>query len=392
MRVRAVTRFRFVPTVLIFMMSIFFSTVWGQSEEKVELRYHTYRDNTGLKVISPSLSIEKGFTERTTLFLKYTRELFSLPPPPPSAALPPGGGGEEHQHKTLLAVDAVSGASVIAPGGVAASFEEIRREMAVRLLHRRDQTAVAGSYAYSNEDDYRSHVAGLALSRDFFINNTHLLADYTRAWDQVDNLNKQPGEKWPRDKNTQNGTVVLTQILSPKSFTRFGYALSDVEGYQASPYRRVTVKATSFDEVHPDTRLRHSLFVWYNRYFLTRTSGHVNGTLYRDDWGVNAYSTEVKLYQSLFNPLILRLRYRYYRQTAADFFREVYTQRESLMSADPKLRAFESRLYGAKLVLRVPLSPSHFFERVNAEVGYDRLIEPFGFRADIYQGALRLVF
>lgn len=385
MRLRAVTRTIFAIIVLL----LFPLNAWAQLlEEEVELRYHTYRDNTGLTVKTPSLSVRRELTERTSMFLRYAREVFELPPPPPST--PAAEGGEDHQHKALMAVDAISGASAIAPAGVA--FEEVRREVLVSLSHRRDQTIIAGSYGFSNEDDYRSHVAGLTLSRDFFTNNTNLLADYARAWDKVDNLNKQPGEDWPRAKETQSGTIVLTQILSPMSFTRIGYGVSDVEGYQASPYRKVTVKATTFDEVHPESRLRHSLFAWYNRYFLTRTSAHLNGTYYWDDWGVDAIAAEPKLYQYLTDWLILRLRYRYYRQTAADFFREVYTQREALMSADPKLRGFTSHLYGVKLAVRVPIPRFRFSERIDAEVGYDRLIEPFGFRANIYQIVLRLVF
>ncbi|MFQ5589444.1 MAG: DUF3570 domain-containing protein [Nitrospiria bacterium] len=400
MRMRAVTR-RVVRSALsALIVLIFFSAALAQTvEDEVAFRYHFYEDSSGLTVKTPYLILKKQITPKTSVALRYAYETFEIDPKKAAASAGGGGGGGgEHDHgktapqKVLMAVDAVSGASAVAQSAAGLSTE-VRQEVVTSLSHRRGETTFGGTYAFSDEDDYRSHAVALSLSRDFFLRNTNLTAQYYRAQDEVDNLDRQPGETdWPRDKEAQGGTLVLTQILSPKSFIRLGYGLSDASGYLAGPYRRVVINATRFEEIHPDNRLRQTFFAWLNRYFETRTSAHLNGVYYRDDWGVRAQAAELKLYQYLGDPLILRLRYRHYEQSKADFFDPNRSTTTPIMSADPKLRDFDMRLYGLKFIFRIWERPLSILKRANLELGYDRLEEPEDFHADITQFALRLIF
>ncbi len=397
MRLRAIIRILLLFPFVLFLFG-FHSSVFAQAvDDDVEFRYHYYKDNSGLTVTSPSIAIRKNISEQTGIILKYTYETFEFSPTGSASSGGSGGSGGEHDHgkpsqqKTLSAVDAVSGASALVQGS-GGGFKEVRKEMILSLLHRREQTTFGGTYATSDEDDYRSRAYGLSISRDLRQKNTNLYLDYSHAKDEVDNLNKALGEEWPRDKETDSGTVALTQILSPTSYFRVGYGIANVEGYLASPYRIVRIKATDFDEVHPDTRLRQSFYAWYNRYFKTRTSSHINGSYYRDDWGINAYSAELKLYQYLSDPLTLRLRYRHYNQTKADFFDVNRTRPSAIMSADPKLRDFNTDLYGLKLIYHVLKPPVRFIDRLDLELAYDRLEEPRGFHADLGQFVFRILY
>jgi len=368
-------------------------------DDDIELRYHYYKDNSGLTVTSPSITLRKNISERMLIIVKHTHETFEFSPTGSGSSSV--GGGEEHDHgktseqssqrQALAAVDAVSGASALVQGS-GGGFKEVRKETILSLSHRRDQTVFGGTYASSEEDDYSSRAYGLSISRDFLQNNTNLYLDYSHAKDEVDNLNKALGEQWPRDKETDSGTLALTQILSPTSYFRIAYGIANVEGYLASPYRVVTINATEFNERHPDTRLRQSFYAWYNRYYRTRTSSHINGSYYRDDWGVDAYAAEIKLYQYLMDPLTLRLRYRRYEQTKADFFDPDRTRSSAMMSADPKLRDFDTDLYGLKLGYRVLDAPIRFIDRLDLELAYDRLEEPRDFHADLMQFTIRMIF
>jgi len=400
MRLRAVGRCAFVVLFTLVWIAESFSVLSGQTtEDEITFRTHYYRDNHGLTVKSPMVIVRKNLSEKTGLSLKYTDETFEFRPKSAggAGASGDGGGGGEHDHeksapqKIFSAVDAVSSASAVRQGD-GGGFKEVRKEIVTGLKHRLENTTLGLSYAHSDEDDYRSHAAGLSVSHDFFMNNTNILAAFSHSEDEVSSLNPRSGEVWPQDKDANNFTVVVTQLLSPFSFMRIGGSVSDVDGYQASPYREVVIGGTSQLEVHPDTRLRQSYFFWLNRYFETRTSGHLNGTYYRDDWGVTAQAAELKLYQYLFDPLILRLRYRYYTQTAADFYKPNRTRFEAFMSADPKLRDFDADLYGVKLIYRVWHQPARFLTRIDVELGYDRLEEPQGFHADLGQVAFRMIF
>lgn len=385
MRLRAIVKD--FTLITLFVLASGLSATAQTIDDDVELRYHYYKDNSGLTVTSPSITVRKNVSERTLIILKHTHETFEFSPTGSGVSGSTGGGGGEHDHgktsqqKTLAAVDAVSGASALVQGS-GGGFKEVRKESILSLLHRRNQTAFGGTYARSDEDDYRSRAYGLSISQDFLQKNINLYLDYSHAKDEVDNLNKALGEEWPRDKETDSGTLALTQILSPTSYFRLAYGLANVEGYLASPYRVVRINATYFEEKHPDTRLRQSFYAWYNRYFSTRTSIHFNGSYYRDDWGVNAYSAELKLYQYLSDSLTLRLRYRRYEQTKADFFNPDRTRPEAIMSFDPKLREFDTDFYGIKFIYRVLKSPFRFIDRLDLELAYDRLEEPGDFHAD----------
>ncbi len=399
MRLRAIRRFYLILICTFALFTMSFSVLSAQqiSDDEVSFRTHYYRDNHGLTVNSPMVIVRKGLSEKTRLSLKYIHETFEFKPKNTGGAGRAEGreGGHDHEklapQKIFSAVDAVSSASAVRQGD-GGGFKEVRKEIVVGLKHRLEKTTFGVSTAHSDEDDYRSQALGLSISQDLFLQNTNILFAFSRSQDEVDSLNPRSGEIWPQDKNTHNYSLVLTQVLSPKMLIRFGGSLSDVAGYQASPYREVRISGTAQQEVHPETRRRQSYFFWLNRYFETRTSSHLNGTYYRDDWGVRSYAAELKLYQYLFDPLILRLRYRYYDQSAADFYQPDRSRFEPIMSANPKLRDFETDLYGIKLIYRVLEQPAQILKRIDVEVGYDRLEEPQGFHADLAQFALRIIF
>ncbi len=397
MRLRAITPVWTTWTILLLWILFPTGVLHAQvGEEEVSFRTHYYRDNHGLTVKSPMVIVRKTLSEKTLLSLKYTYETFEFSPKT-SASSGIGATDETHEHekpesqKAFFAVDAVSSASAVRQGS-GGGFKEVRQEVVFGLKHQFENTSLGGTYAHSDEDDYTSNAVGISVSRDFFLRNTNLLAAFSRSEDQLDSLNPRPGEVWPKDKKANHYTLVLTQLLSPKSFVRIGAALSDVSGTLSSPYREVTISATSSPEVHPDIRLRQSYFAWYNRYYETRTSSHINGTYYQDDWGVTAHSAELKVYQYLLDPLILRLRYRVYSQSRADFYNPDRTRPANIMSADPKLRDFDMDLYGLKFIYQVWNRPVRTLKQVSLELGYDRLEEPHGFYADLAQFALRIIF
>src|SRR5690606_30168565 len=72
---------------------------------------------------------------------------------------------------------------------------------------------------------------------------------------------------------------------------------------------------------------------------------------YFDDWGIHAHTPELRIVQSLRDDdtAWMRLRYRYYRQTAADFYRDIYDAPQAYMTDDPKLSAFTTHTVGLQL-------------------------------------------
>jgi hypothetical protein len=337
-----------------------------------------YEDNENLTVLTPSIRAEVDVTERTTLRAQYTYETFDRAPP-----------------EGVL--DAITGATTVS-GGVAGGAEDTRQAVSAGVTQRFGLTALTAGYYFAQEDDFLSHAFLVGVTQELFLRNLELSAVYRYTDDDIDNLTARPDEVFPRSKATHTFTVTATQLLSPKMWILGGYSYGYVSGYQSLPQRKVLIPFTIggvtisevFDETHPDERNRHTIFLRSKRYFLSRTVADLNLFGYFDDWGVKAFATELRLSQYLTDDLVLRIRYRFYTQTAADFYEEVYTQPQEYLTADDRLRAFDAHTAGIKLTYSLRALG---LEDWWISFDYDRYQETNdGLAAHILQGSFRIAF
>lgn len=163
------------------------------------------------------------------------------------------------------------------------------------------------------------------------------------------------------------GSVSLSwsQLLTPTMELECGYDFGLLEGFQANAYRMVVVGGAGKPEVHPTERARHAIygrFAWYLP--ATHTSLHALYRAYLDDWRIAAINPELRVYQELTHEFQLRLRYRYYAQTAAFFYKPQtdYLGADALVTADPKMSAFENHTIGAQLVLSLSFLQGSFLD------------------------------
>lgn len=309
------------------------------ADNKLELFYSYYTDNSGLDVTSPSFYISKDITEDSTIGFMYLHETYE----------------KTAQGNTA---DTVSGASTVV-GGSSAAFEEDRDELGAYVTHTLKDTTVGVGYYYGEEPDFESHAVVLSVDHDLFDKNLTLSGRVMFEHDEVDKLDAAATEDFPKDKDVSRVVFAATQLLTPKSLIVGGFALEDQQGFLSSPNRRIVinrpivggfVRDRVIDEKHPDSRLRQVYFVRGKQYLMSRGSLDLNLSLYTDDWGVGAYSAEFRFSHYLSPQFIARFRYRYYSQTEADFYTEqdFFIAEEDIMSADPRLREFDSRLHGFK--------------------------------------------
>ena len=78
---------------------------------------------------------------------------------------------------------------------------------------------------------------------------------------------------------------------------------------------------------------------------------------YSDSWDVRAITVESRWYQSLGEFLVLRMRHRYYAQTASFFdsgaATPTYTDSPRYFTADPKMQRFHDHEVGGALITRL---------------------------------------
>lgn len=368
------------PRVVVCLLGFFaglatMTATTSMAEDKLELFYSYYTDTKGLDVKSPSVTATKDIGENSTLGFLLIKEKYDLVPPA-------GGAG----------VDSVSGASVISSSGTSRSneFHEKREEYGVFGSHIRNDTTYGGGYYVGNEPDFESDSVSLSLDQALFNKNLTLSGRLVLEHDAIFKTGASASQGFPKDKDVTRFVLAATQLLSKSALLVTGLSFEDQQGFLSSPSRKFDklpivggFKTVDIDERHPDKRFRQVYFVRGKQYFQSKSALDLNLSFYTDDWGVTSYSSELRASQYLTPLIIGRLRYRYYSQSQADFYKTVYSDEEALMTLDAKLREFDSKLYGIQLRYMPRLKQ---LNAMTISLTYDKYSENNnGKDADIYQ-------
>lgn len=270
------------------------------------------------------------------------------------------GVGEDGAMRVHLLVDAITSASA-ASGAAGEPFTETRTEGGAAYLHSFGDLRIGGGLRHSNEPDYESSFVSLRLESDFAQRNTTIGLNLARGLDLLNNSGSQGGLSSVLSGRLDTTLVSLSasQLLSPNSAVSVTYDMSYLDGFQENIYRTVVAGGMVESERVPDTRLRHAVATTL-RYYLQPTNTALIGAyrFYRDDWNVQAHAPEFRMVQELLGgDMELHLSYRFYRQRAADFYKEVYNSNEMsvepYLTDDDKLGHVRSHNAGIKLSLKL---------------------------------------
>ena len=223
----------------------------------------------------------------------------------------------------------------------------------------------------SIERDYTSVTGNFGIARDFNQKNTtlsfsvNLEEDISRPFNGTpapfQNLNSQISGG--NDSKATYGVLAgISQTLTRFWITQVNINLSSSKGYQADPYRVLSVvdseSGAPLDylfENRPRTRTRESVY-WGNKLALGPTVADVSVRYYHDTWGVNSLTAEVSEQIPLGSTLYIKPIYRYYHQTAANFFTYYLVSGSALpnyASSDSRLSRFNASTIGGKIGVRV---------------------------------------
>jgi hypothetical protein len=259
-------------------------------------------DTDQTTVISPHAGVQARFNEdRTTADVGYTADIW-----------------------TSASIDIRTAATQ--------AVTEQRDQIDVAANHEFDNATLGASYYFSGENDYWSHGVGLNSSQELANNTTTFEESFRFSYDTV---GRSGDDQFSRPLSTYGLRLVLTQILSGKALVQAVWEGAYRQGFQSSPYRFVGLGGDGWcggtatlcvPEAHPDTRIRNA-FVLRGRYALSSdTSAGIGYRLYIDDWGVTGHTAVAQVAWLPADETTLTLRYRFYTQTAATFYRSVYPE------------------------------------------------------------------
>jgi len=279
--------------------------------------------------------------------------------------------------------DVVSGASVAvvdAPAGdvdaiASASVSDVRHVLGGGLKLQDGQSSIGAHYHYGFENDYRSHSIEVSARTELYDRNTSLEISYARSFDRVcdtpdasepvvkprmdssDGCFRDDVNRRERALAVHNFQAAYTQAWTPILSSQLTLTAQLLHGFQANPYRAVSVGRVAAQEHHPEDRARYAATLGL-RLWIKPLSGALQPQLrfYRDTWDVLSWTAELAYEQSLGGGLRLRGRGRYYAQTGAVFYSDDYVlqPKGQYFTGDRELSPMQSVMLGGQLVWTVP--------------------------------------
>lgn len=314
-------------------------------EDRADALYHRY-DGGGVTIDGPSLLVRKKFAEKYSVAANFYMDMVSS-----------------------ASIDVVTTAS---------PYTETRTQMSAALDALNGKTQYSVNFTNSDENDYTANSASLDISQDMFGDLTNVSFGFSRGWDEVRKRGDADFSE-PIDRSTYR--VGVTQILTPTLMVGANYELVTDEGFLNNPYRSVRYldpgSASGFafqPEVYPHTRTSNAAAL-NARYFLPyRAAVHGEYRFFTDTWGIDANTVQVGYTHPWGKQWIFELTYRWYDQSAADFYSDLFPRADAqnFLARDKELSTFTSHMIGLGATYELPPLGWSFLQRSTVSLFYDR--------------------
>jgi hypothetical protein len=270
-------------------------------------------------------------------------------------------------------IDKVSGASVDVLSQ-ASVIKDTRKQKSGTLEYLHDKTTYTASYMSSVERDYKSDTASFSLSQSMFGDLTTVTLGFANTHNTVGENNgtaNDPNVAWLGHALTRAYSGGLSQIITKNFIAGVNLQIITDAGYLANPYRSVRFLDGSArgyglaSQVYPDTHTSTAVQVQAKYYLPYRAA--VTG-LYRyfsDTWGVVGNTYELDYTHPIANKWIFEGRARYYKQTAATFYSDLFpfANSQNFTARDQNLAALDNITLGAKVTYAFLPDGWKFFKR-----------------------------
>jgi hypothetical protein len=263
-------------------------------------------------------------------------------------------------------VDSITSASSSTGAQNGVSFTERRYKGGLAYTHDVGQGIKLGVEGrFSTESDYDARYVGAHADFALDQQNTTLRLGAGHSFDTVSNavvaMNSITVPPIDRSLDATLATASLTQVLGRDLVGTITYDFMMLDGFQANMYRVVNGGRQAVPERVPALRVRNAFFAGLRGYIPeTRTTIFAGYRFYADDWSITAHTPELRVIETLRDDIDVRLRLRYYTQTNAWFFQDVYTQAQisdpaQFVTTDPKLGSYETATVGGQVGVALSL-------------------------------------
>ncbi len=251
--------------------------------------------------------------------------------------------GPRIQHRVWIPVDVVTAASPDAVDMVsAASRQNVAGTVALATTLKTPRLVDLTVHELAHfEENYRAWGGGFVLQKSFAEDNTVVAMNGNTSLDTF-NRYRLSGKFIDREhRNTNNGNLGVTQLLSPTTLAHVNYGITVQEGLLTNSWNSVPFALGGYvAEAAPRDRVRHAAVARVSQWLPWNGAAKAFYRFYGDTWGVVAHTFEGELNQRLTPTMYLRANYRVHQQNGARFFTERAFDLSSLRVSDSDLAEF----------------------------------------------------
>ncbi|MCL1156779.1 DUF3570 domain-containing protein [Shewanella inventionis] len=312
--------------------------------DRADVLYHSY-EGGGMTIDGPSVMLRKKASESVAITAYYYLDSISS-----------------------ASVDVISTAS---------PYTEKRHEGQVGVEYLHDKTLMSLNLRQSNEDDYLAQSFSINVSQDTFGDLTNLNLGLSYG----DNEIKRNGDDIFEEQSEQYRIRAgINQILTRNFTASLNLEAIADSGYLNNPYRTVRYVDNSIPsgvgyqaEVYPETRNSFAAKLSASYFLPYRAALFFHYRHFNDSWEITASDVEVGYRHPLGDSLELELKVRYYQQTQAEFYSDLFPYRDAqnYMARDKELSDFSDVTYGLGITYLLPASMSFADTRSEASLQWD---------------------
>ncbi len=312
--------------------------------DRADALYHSY-DGGGVEITGPSILFRKNIKDKVGVRANYYVDMISS-----------------------ASVDVIATAS---------PYSEERTQLGVGVDYLHEKTLISIDYVNSEEDDYSARTYAFSVSQDFFGDLSTLRMSYALGDDEVRN-NADPAFAESVDRH--NFSIGLSQVVTKSWVVELTLESIIEEGYLNNPYRSVryydpgSALGYSYQpEVYPGTRNSDAGSLRTIYYLPYRAALRGEYRHFSDSWGVRANNFELRYTHPLAWGLLLEGKYRYYSQTAADFYADIFpfADAQNFLGRDKELSTFDSNTIGLGVSWEFPVGGSGMLESGTLNLYWD---------------------
>ena len=324
-------------------------------DDRADLLFHDW-EGGGVTVEGPSILVRKKVTDSLSLAANYYVDMISS-----------------------ASVDVLSTAS---------PYKETRRQGSLSADYLHGNTIYSAGYIESNEPDYKARTAFFSVSQSMFGDLTTVSFGFSRGWDRVGEdtyLNGRYADggrmtTWVGDADHRNWTASVSQILTRNLLLALNVETDESDGYLQSPYRSARYLnpegvVQTEGQVTPNTRTGNAASAQLKYYLPWHAALDGSYRFYHDTWGITAHTLGAGYTQPLSTSWTLTANARYYRQSAADFYSDLFPfdDSQNFMSRDRELAQFHDLTLGMGASWQFHPSWPRWIEKGSLNLSYNRL-------------------